>query len=86
MIQICTAVGNRGLTRPYLCSCAGAFIAPLPDMPRQPQGFSLAIFAFILGICCPLAQSAAASEMGAGYAVDRTGRPYYVQVFARPLS
>ena len=90
-------------------------------MPRQPQGFSLAIFAFILGICCPPAQSAAASgrapaafgqrsaakvldswmhspghrtnilnsnftEMGAGYAVDRTGRPYYVQVFARPLS
>ena len=26
------------------------------------------------------------TEMGAGYAVDRTGRPYYVQVFARPLS
>jgi uncharacterized protein YkwD len=24
------------------------------------------------------------TEMGAGYAVDRTGRPYYVQVFARP--
>jgi uncharacterized protein YkwD len=30
------------------------------DMPRHPQGFSLAIFAFILGICCPPAQSAAA--------------------------
>jgi uncharacterized protein YkwD len=168
-------------------------------MRRQPQGFSLAIFAFILGICCPPAPSAAASgrapavassvvadvidltntervhhrraalranprlmraaqlqadqmaqarrmahvlpdarypsvedriaaadyrwytigenvafgqasaakvvdswmrssghranilnssftDMGAGYAVDRTGRPYYVQVFARPLS
>ena len=26
------------------------------------------------------------TEMGAGYAVDQTGRPYYVQVFARPLS
>jgi uncharacterized protein YkwD len=26
------------------------------------------------------------TEMGAGYAVDRTGRPYYVQVFGRPLS
>lgn len=26
------------------------------------------------------------TEMGAGYAVDRTGRPYYVQVFATPLS
>jgi len=26
------------------------------------------------------------TEMGAGYAVDRTGRPYYVQVFAQPLS
>jgi uncharacterized protein YkwD len=24
------------------------------------------------------------TEMGAGYAVDRTGLPYYVQVFARP--
>ena len=24
------------------------------------------------------------TEMGAVYAVDRTGRPYYVQVFARP--
>jgi uncharacterized protein YkwD len=24
------------------------------------------------------------TEMGAGYAVDRTGRPYYVQVFGRP--
>jgi uncharacterized protein YkwD len=29
-------------------------------MPRHPQGFSLAIFALILGICCPPAQSAAA--------------------------
>jgi uncharacterized protein YkwD len=26
------------------------------------------------------------TEMGAGYAVDRTGRPYYVQVFGRPPS
>jgi len=26
------------------------------------------------------------TEMGAGYAVDRRGRPYYVQVFGRPLS
>jgi uncharacterized protein YkwD len=26
------------------------------------------------------------TEMGAGYAVDRTGRPYYVQVFGTPLS
>ena len=26
------------------------------------------------------------TEMGAGYAVDPTGRPYYVQVFAQPLS
>lgn len=26
------------------------------------------------------------SEMGAGYAIDKAGRPYYVQVFARPLS
>jgi len=26
------------------------------------------------------------SEMGAGYATDTAGRPYYVQVFARPLS
>jgi uncharacterized protein YkwD len=26
------------------------------------------------------------TEMGVGYAVDGTGRPYYVQVFARPLS
>jgi uncharacterized protein YkwD len=26
------------------------------------------------------------TEMGAGYATDRAGRPYYVQVFARPLS
>ena len=26
------------------------------------------------------------TEMGAGYAVDRTGRPYYVQVFGRPRS
>ena len=26
------------------------------------------------------------TEMGAGYAVDRSGRPYYVQVFGRPLS
>jgi uncharacterized protein YkwD len=26
------------------------------------------------------------TEMGAGYAVDQTGRPYYVQVFGRPLS
>ena len=26
------------------------------------------------------------TEMGAGYAIDRAGRPYYVQVFARPLS
>lgn len=24
------------------------------------------------------------TEMGAGYAVDRSGRPYYVQVFGRP--
>ena len=30
--------------------------------------------------------NAAFTEMGAGYAVDRTGRPYYVQVFGRPLS
>jgi uncharacterized protein YkwD len=26
------------------------------------------------------------TEMGAGYAIDRKGRPYYVQVFAGPLS
>jgi uncharacterized protein YkwD len=26
------------------------------------------------------------TEMGAGYAVDRDGRPYHVQVFAGPLS
>jgi uncharacterized protein YkwD len=26
------------------------------------------------------------TEMGAGYAIDRARRPYYVQVFARPLS
>jgi uncharacterized protein YkwD len=26
------------------------------------------------------------TEMGAGYAIDRAGRPYYVQVFAKPLS
>ena len=26
------------------------------------------------------------TEMGAGFAVDRTGRPYYVQVFGRPIS
>ena len=26
------------------------------------------------------------TEMGAGYAIDRERRPYYVQVFARPLS
>jgi uncharacterized protein YkwD len=26
------------------------------------------------------------TEMGAGYAIDGAGRPYYVQVFARPLS
>ena len=26
------------------------------------------------------------TEMGAGYAVDRAGRPYYVQVFGTPLS
>jgi uncharacterized protein YkwD len=26
------------------------------------------------------------TEMGAGYAIDRAGQPYYVQVFARPLS
>jgi uncharacterized protein YkwD len=26
------------------------------------------------------------TDMGVGYAVDRTGRPYYVQVFATPLS
>jgi uncharacterized protein YkwD len=26
------------------------------------------------------------TEMGAGYAVDHTGRPYYVQVFGRPLN
>ncbi|HEY3160669.1 MAG TPA: CAP domain-containing protein [Vicinamibacterales bacterium] len=26
------------------------------------------------------------SEMGAGYATDAAGRPYYVQVFARPMS
>jgi len=25
------------------------------------------------------------TEMGAGYAIDRAGRPYYVQVFAAPL-
>jgi uncharacterized protein YkwD len=25
------------------------------------------------------------TEMGAGYAIDRARRPYYVQVFARPL-
>lgn len=26
------------------------------------------------------------TEMGAGYAIDRARRPYYVQVFARPVS
>ena len=26
------------------------------------------------------------TDMGVGYAVDRSGRPYYVQVFATPLS
>jgi uncharacterized protein YkwD len=26
------------------------------------------------------------TEMGAGYAVDRAGRPYYVQLFAQPQS
>ena len=26
------------------------------------------------------------SEIGAGYATDKAGRPYYVQLFARPLS
>jgi uncharacterized protein YkwD len=26
------------------------------------------------------------TELGAGYAVDRAGRPYFVQVFARPKS
>jgi len=26
------------------------------------------------------------SEMGAGYATDAAGRPYYVQVFGRPMS
>ena len=26
------------------------------------------------------------TEMGAGYAIDAAGRPYYVQVFAGPLS
>jgi uncharacterized protein YkwD len=26
------------------------------------------------------------TEMGAGYALDRAGRPYYVQVFAGPLT
>jgi uncharacterized protein YkwD len=26
------------------------------------------------------------TEMGAGYAVDQSGHPYYVQVFGRPLS
>ena len=24
------------------------------------------------------------TEMGAGYSIDRAGRPYYVQVFAEP--
>jgi uncharacterized protein YkwD len=26
------------------------------------------------------------TELGVGYAIDRTGRPYYVQVFANPSS
>ena len=26
------------------------------------------------------------TELGAGYALDETGRPYYVQIFARPRS
>ena len=26
------------------------------------------------------------TELGTGYAIDSAGRPYYVQVFARPLS
>jgi uncharacterized protein YkwD len=26
------------------------------------------------------------TELGVGYAIDRAGRPYYVQVFANPLS
>ena len=30
--------------------------------------------------------NSAFTEMGVGYAVDRTGRPYYVQVFARPVT
>jgi uncharacterized protein YkwD len=30
--------------------------------------------------------NASFTEMGVGYAVDRSGRPYYVQVFGRPLS
>jgi uncharacterized protein YkwD len=30
--------------------------------------------------------NASFTEMGAGYAVDRSGRPYYVQVFGRPRS
>jgi hypothetical protein len=30
--------------------------------------------------------SPAFTELGVGYAVDRAGRPYYVQVFASPLS
>jgi uncharacterized protein YkwD len=30
--------------------------------------------------------SPAFTELGVGYAIDRAGRPYYVQVFARPLS
>jgi uncharacterized protein YkwD len=30
--------------------------------------------------------SPAFTELGVGYAVDRAGRPYYVQVFANPLS
>ena len=58
------------------------------------------MFVCIVGICSPSAQAAAKAgtghrtnilnsnftEMRAGYAVDRTGRSYYVQVFARPLS
>lgn len=30
--------------------------------------------------------SPAFSELGVGYAVDRAGRPYYVQVFANPMT
>ena len=29
--------------------------------------------------------SAAYTELGTGYATDAAGRPYYVQVFGRPL-